>query len=66
MMLGSANLSLWQLACGVLFGGIGIPLFVHEDGRMTLELDEALAWLGQEPARAEELPESFCGIHGCG
>ena len=47
-------------------GGIGIPLFVHEDGRMTLELDEALAWLGQEPARAEELPESFCGIHGCG
>ena len=26
MMLGSANLSLWQLACGVLFGGIGIPL----------------------------------------
>ena len=26
MLLGSANLSLWQLACGVLFGGIGIPL----------------------------------------
>ncbi len=26
MLQGSANLSLWQLACGVLFGGIGIPM----------------------------------------
>lgn len=26
MMLGSANLSLLQLACGVLFGGVGIAL----------------------------------------
>lgn len=47
-------------------GGIGIPLFVFDDGRMTLDLDEALAWLGQEPARPEELPESFCGANGCG
>ena len=26
MLMGSGNLSVWQLACGVLFGGIGIPL----------------------------------------
>lgn len=38
-------------------GGIGIPLFVAEDGRMTLELDEALAWIGQPPVRDEEIIE---------
>lgn len=47
-------------------GGIGIPLFVQEDGAMTLDLNEALGWLGQEPAQAWELPESFCGLNGCG
>ena len=26
MFIGSGQLSLWQLGCGVLFGGIGIPL----------------------------------------
>ena len=58
-------------------GGIGIPLFVREDGAATLELDEALAWIGQPPAREEELPEKrpdfpaenadgpACGINGC-
>lgn len=45
-------------------GGIGIPLFVHEDGRMTLDRDEALAWLGQPPVRPEEIRE--CGMEpGC-
>ena len=58
-------------------GGIGIPLFVREDGAATLELDEALAWIGQPPAQEEELPEKrpdfpaenadspACGINGC-
>lgn len=29
--------------------GIGIPAFVNEDGRITLDLNEALAWIGQKP-----------------
>lgn len=37
--------------------GIGIPLFVMEDGRMTLEIDEAFAWIGQPPVRDEEIVE---------
>ncbi len=35
-------------------GGIGIPYFVNEDGRTTLDIDEAFSWLGQEPVRPEE------------
>lgn len=48
-------------------GGIGIPLFVREDGTKTFELDEALSWIGEAPVREEEIPEhrSSCGIHGC-
>lgn len=40
-------------------GGIGIPFFVHEDGRMTLDLDEALSWIGQAPAGEEEPVTEF-------
>lgn len=34
--------------------GIGIPFFVNEDGKETFDLDEALAWLGQEPVGEDE------------
>ena len=48
-------------------GGIGVPLFVREDGCKTLDLDEALGWIGQEPVRPEEIAEQrpACGLHGC-
>lgn len=48
-------------------GGIGIPLFVHEDGRVTLDQDEALSWIGQPPVRDEEIVETgiSCSIDGC-
>ena len=47
--------------------GIGIPLFVREDGMKTFELDEALAWIGQEPVKDEEIVEKAmaCSIYGC-
>lgn len=47
--------------------GIGIPLFVKEDGTMTFEIDEAFGWIGQPPVREEEIAEhrTSCGIHGC-
>ena len=35
-------------------GGIGIPAFVNEDGVCTLDLNEALAWIGQPPVEEEE------------
>lgn len=38
-------------------GGIGIPLFVNEDGRKTFDMDEALSWIGQPPVREEEIVE---------
>lgn len=38
-------------------GSIGIPLFVSDDGKMTLEIDEAMAWLGLPPVAEEENPE---------
>lgn len=47
-------------------GGIGIPLFVREDGAMTLKLDEALAWLDQAPAQQWELPEKRDFCESCG
>ncbi len=48
-------------------GGIGIPLFVREDGQKTFDINEALSWIGQPPVREEELMETYpsCGIHGC-
>jgi carboxyl-terminal processing protease len=60
-----------------VYVGIGITIVVREDGTATLELNEALAWIGQSPAQEDELPEkrpdfptetadSFaCGINGC-
>ena len=32
-------------------GGIGIPFFINEDGRKTLDINEALSWIGQEPVK---------------
>lgn len=47
--------------------GIGIPLFVNEDGRKTFDINEAFAWIGQPPVKEEEIVELrySCGIHGC-
>lgn len=38
-------------------GGIGIPLFVMEDGRMTLDINEAFAWIGQKTVEDAEIVE---------
>ena len=47
--------------------GIGIPLFVREDGTKTLDIDEAFSWIGQPPVADEEIVErrSGCGPDGC-
>ena len=37
--------------------GIGIPLFVREDGTKTFYFDEAFSWIGQEPVTDEEIVE---------
>ena len=34
-------------------GGIGIPAFVREDGEVTLDLNTALSWIGQEPVEED-------------
>jgi len=39
-------------------GGIGIPAFVREDGEVTLDLNTALGWIGQEPV--EENDDEMC------
>jgi len=45
--------------------GVGIPLFVNDDGAMTFEIDEALAWIGQPPVKDEEIVEKLvCDIKG--
>lgn len=38
-------------------GAIGIPCFVSEKGKITLDMNEAFSWIGQPPVREEELPE---------
>jgi glutaredoxin-related protein len=38
-------------------GGIGIPLFVREDGKKTFDIDEAFSWIGQKPVFEEEIVE---------
>lgn len=38
-------------------GGIGIPLFVGEDGEKTFDLNEALLWIGEKPVEEEEISE---------
>jgi len=40
-------------------GGIGIPLFVQEDGTKTFDVDEALGWMGQGPVTATEFLELY-------
>ena len=41
-------------------GSIGIPAFVKEDGEVTLDLNTALAWIGQEPVEEEDEGCAFC------
>lgn len=38
-------------------GGIGIPCFV-DGNRMTLDIDEAFAWIGQPPVQEGEIAET--------
>ena len=49
--------------------GIGIPLFVREDGAKTFDINEAFAWIGQPPVEDEEIVErrfeGGCGPDGC-
>ena len=47
--------------------GIGIPLFVNDDGTMTFDINEALAWVGEAPVSEDEIVEKVmaCSIHGC-
>lgn len=35
-------------------GSIGIPAFVNDDGQVTVDLNTALAWIGQPPVEEEE------------
>jgi glutaredoxin-related protein len=37
-------------------GGIGIPCFVQED-KVTLDINEAFSWIGQEAVKEEEIVE---------
>ena len=47
--------------------GIGIPLFVREDGAKTFDMDEAFSWIGQAPVEEDEIVEQrmSCSINGC-
>lgn len=47
--------------------GIGIPLFVREDGVKTFDINEAMSWIGQSPVEEDEIVEKgmACSIHGC-
>lgn len=48
-------------------GGIGISLFVNNDGAKTFDINEAFSWIKQDPVRDEEIVEhrNSCGINGC-
>ena len=48
-------------------GGIGIPLFVREDGQKTFDLNEAMSWINQPAVEDDEIVEKImaCSIHGC-
>ena len=37
--------------------GIGVPLFIREDGTKTLDINEAFAWIGQKPVEEHEIVE---------
>lgn len=47
--------------------GIGIPLFVREDGAKTFDFNEAFAWIGQPPVEEDEIVEKIivCSPEGC-
>ena len=47
--------------------GIGIPLFVRDDGAKTFDIDEAFSWISQPPVKPEEIVETrqSCSINGC-
>ena len=47
--------------------GVGIPLFVREDGVKTFDINEAFAWIGQPPVKEKEIVEKgfSCGENGC-
>ena len=45
--------------------GIGIPLFVKEDGTKTFDMDEALSWIGQPPVEEDEIVESLDVCDAC-
>lgn len=47
-------------------GGIGIPLFVRQDGKKTLDINEALSWLGQPPVEEDEIAERIIFCESCG
>lgn len=49
-----------------LRGGIGIPLFVREDGVKSFDINEALSWLGQPPVEEEEIVEKYPFCENCG
>ena len=48
-------------------GGIGIPLFVREDGQKTFDLNEAMSWINQPAVEDYEIVEKImaCSIYGC-
>lgn len=41
-------------------GGIGIPAFEKEDGEVTLDLNTALSWIGQEPVEEKGFVCASC------
>ena len=47
--------------------GIGIPLFVREDGAKTFDINEAFSWIGQAPVEDDEIVEKgfSCSVDGC-
>ncbi len=38
-------------------GGIGIPLFINDNGQKTFDINEALSWIGQPPVQDGERNE---------
>ena len=38
-------------------GGIGIPCFVSDDNKITLDIDEAFSWIDQPHIREDEILE---------
>lgn len=45
-------------------GRIGIPVFEKEDGTITLDINEAMAWIGQPPVEEKSAEAPVC--ESCG